>query len=87
MGKINWGTTAQVAGALAPAIGSNIKGAIKKQPTGNDSASKSNSMAEDADAGSFKRGGPVRKTGLARVHKGERVLTKKQNRKYQSKKR
>jgi hypothetical protein len=26
----------------------------------------------------FKRGGKVKKTGLARVHKGERVLTKKQ---------
>lgn len=29
-------------------------------------------------AGSFKRGGKVKKTGLAKVHKGERVLTKKQ---------
>lgn len=27
---------------------------------------------------SFKKGGPVRKTGLAKVHKGERVLTKRQ---------
>lgn len=26
----------------------------------------------------FKRGGKVRKTGLAKVHKGERVLTKRQ---------
>lgn len=82
MGKINWGTTAQVAGALAPAIGSKIKGTLKTQPTGSDGGS-----GPMADAGSFKRGGPVRKTGLARVHKGERVLTKKQNRKYQSKKR
>jgi hypothetical protein len=31
--------------------------------------------------GSFKRGGKVRKTGLARVHKGERVITAKQDRK------
>ncbi len=27
---------------------------------------------------SFKRGGKVKHTGLAKVHKGERVLTKKQ---------
>jgi hypothetical protein len=31
--------------------------------------------------GEFKRGGKVRKTGLARVHAGERVLTKRQQRK------
>lgn len=29
-------------------------------------------------AGSFKRGGKVRKTGIAKVHKGEYVLTAKQ---------
>ncbi len=28
----------------------------------------------------FKRGGKVKRTGMARVHKGERVLTKKQQR-------
>jgi hypothetical protein len=31
--------------------------------------------------GSFKRGGRVRKTGYAKVHKGERVLTVKQAKK------
>jgi hypothetical protein len=30
---------------------------------------------------SYKKGGKVRKTGLALLHKGERVLTKAQNRK------
>lgn len=35
-----------------------------------------------ADPSSFKRGGKVRKTGRALVHKGERVLTKAQTRKY-----
>jgi hypothetical protein len=35
-----------------------------------------------ASAGAFKRGGKVRKTGLAKVHKGERVLTKKQSKSY-----
>jgi len=28
--------------------------------------------------GGYKRGGRVKKTGFAKVHKGERVLTKKQ---------
>lgn len=35
---------------------------------------------------SFKKGGVVPKTGMAKVHKGERVLTKKQARKYSGKK-
>ena len=30
----------------------------------------------------FKKGGMVKKTGMAKVHKGERVLTKKQNKRY-----
>jgi len=33
-------------------------------------------------AGSYKRGGKVRKTGIAKVHKGERVLTKRQAKKF-----
>lgn len=36
-----------------------------------------------APAGSFKRGGKVRRTGKARVHKGERVLTAKQAKRYE----
>jgi hypothetical protein len=32
----------------------------------------------------FKRGGKVKKTGLAKVHKGERVLTKKQAARYKT---
>jgi hypothetical protein len=39
------------------------------------------------DPGTYKKGGKVKKTGLAKVHKGERVLTKKQNKKYESRKR
>jgi hypothetical protein len=31
----------------------------------------------------YKKGGKVKKTGPAKVHKGERVLTKKQNAKYE----
>lgn len=33
---------------------------------------------------SYRKGGKVKRTGLARVHKGERVLTRKQTRKYKS---
>ncbi len=33
----------------------------------------------------YKRGGKVKKTGLAKVHKGERVLTKKQAKKFKFK--
>src|SRR5215469_960729 len=33
---------------------------------------------EDEGLKGFKRGGKVKKTGVAKVHKGERVLTKKQ---------
>lgn len=44
------------------------------------------SMAEGM-APEFKRGGRVRRTGLAKVHKGEVVLTKKQARGRRRKKR
>lgn len=37
---------------------------------------------QDYQVPEFKRGGKVRKTGLARVHKGERVLTKRQSKQY-----
>lgn len=37
-----------------------------------------------AKPGSYKKGGKVKKTGIAKVHKGERVLTKKQTKKYES---
>ena len=58
----------------------------RKKSKDRDSQQKSSDMAEAADyAGSYKRGGVVRKTGMARVHKGERVLTKRQARKYRSK--
>jgi len=35
---------------------------------------------------SLKRGGPIRKTGVYRLHKGERVLNKKQAMAYKMKK-
>lgn len=43
-----------------------------------------NSSAPDdsASPSTFKKGGLVKKTGQAKVHKGERVLTKQQNKRY-----
>lgn len=37
---------------------------------------------ESGSTQSFKRGGKVKRTGLARVHKGERVLTRAQAKRY-----
>lgn len=37
-------------------------------------------------SGSFKRGGKVKRTGMAKVHKGERVLTAKQAAKHRKEK-
>lgn len=39
---------------------------------------------EESDVPEYKRGGRVRKTGLAKVHKGERVLTKRQAKNFRS---
>ena len=49
------------------------------------SSTSSITYGAEAAPGSFKRGGKVRKTGLAKVHKGERVLTAKQDNKRKSK--
>lgn len=37
---------------------------------------------DKASPSTFKRGGKVQKSGFAKVHKGERVLTKKQQKSY-----
>lgn len=39
-------------------------------------------IGDEAAAGNYKRGGKVKRTGLARVHKGERVLTRAQAKRY-----
>lgn len=43
---------------------------------------KKKSSTDSASPDSFKRGGKVRKTGIAKIHKGERVLTKAQAKRY-----
>lgn len=53
---------------------------------------KADTSSESDDGGwydpimQFRKGGPVRKTGVAKVHKGERVLTKRQAKKYSRRK-
>jgi hypothetical protein len=88
MGKINWGTTAEVLGGIGTKVAQKLgENKAKKQATSynsSGSAVDSSLSSSSGDAGSYKRGGVVKKTGLARVHKGERVLTKKQRRKYDS---
>jgi hypothetical protein len=48
--------------------------------------SKGKDITDEVGPG-YKKGGTVKKTGLAKVHKGERVLTKKQAKKYSARKR
>ncbi len=45
-------------------------------------AEKQRESAGDAEPLNLKRGGKVKRTGMARVHKGERVLTKRQAKRY-----
>jgi hypothetical protein len=81
MAKINWGTTAEVlAGAgtkVAQKMGEKRQQA-KEQKTDYDSAPITPAQPYTP---SYHKGGKVRKTGLARLKKGERVLTKPQQRK------
>lgn len=87
MGKINWGTTAEVLGGVGTKIMQKLgeRKAAKKQETQYNSSGSGVDSSLTADPPSYKRGGKVRKTGIAKVHKGERVLTKKQQKKYLSK--
>ncbi len=72
---------------LSPALA--IIGAFQKRGKqgGGSSGGGTNTDDPGAPGQSFKRGGKVKKTGRAKVHKGERVLTAKQSRKYGRRKR
>lgn len=90
MGKINWGTTAEVLGGIGTKVAQKLgeKKQAKKQNTSYGSNGDYGGEADSpASPSSFKKGGKVKKTGMAKVHKGERVLTKKQQKKYCSGKR
>lgn len=63
-----------------------VKSLFKKN-----SPSKSDSMPDStegnmADPSGYKKGGTVKKSGMAKVHKGEKVLTKRQSKKYAARK-
>jgi hypothetical protein len=59
-------------GSSTKDINKAVKGAVKS-PSG-----AANAAIGMAQPGEYRRGGKVRKTGMARVEKGERVLTRKQ---------
>lgn len=84
MGKINWGTTAEVLGGIGTKVAQKMgENKAKKQATKYDASG--TASGSDSDGGdsvpSYHSGGKVRKTGLARLKKGERVMTKGQQRK------
>jgi hypothetical protein len=55
--------------------GGGMKNGVKKPPT-------SDSDSDKASPSSYHHGGKVRRTGKAKLIKGERVLTVKENREY-----
>lgn len=63
-----------------------IKKLFSKKSGGSGGSSSSDEMGtETSGVPSYKKGGKVRKTGLARLHKGERVLNKLQAKRYSKK--
>ena len=88
MGSLLGGAFSGAAGVIQKKKGDDEdrKARQKMSNTGRNSATLGGSNDEAGQtAGSFKRGGKVRRTGKARVHKGERVLTAKQARRYEGK--
>ncbi len=65
--------------SIAGAIGTQVKNAYKRRQEKGGSSSVSGPEPLPMD---FHKGGVVPKTGMAKVHKGERVLTKKQAKSY-----
>ena len=71
---------------VMPALGVNMPGRGKKKDSGGPVESNDAiNYRRGVNAGNYKRGGKVRKTGLAKVHKGERVLTTAQAKRYKHK--
>ena len=57
-----------------------LEGGGKKDPNVKTPTPQKVEISGTSSPPSFKRGGMVKKTGMAKVHKGERVLTKRQQR-------
>jgi len=70
---------------LSSGAGAEISG---NAPSKDDSKEmESERFSASAAPPSYKRGGKVKRSGKARVHKGERVLTKAQAKRYEKRKR
>ena len=72
-------------GSKTPSTADNLKSIIGKIRS--KLGRKKSSTSDDSDSNlatprTLRRGGKVRKTGMALVHKGERMLTKKQAKRY-----
>lgn len=65
-------------GGGADAIKSGIKKLTKKKSDSSKTSTPSDQYPQNPDVPEFKKGGKVRKTGLAKVHKGEQVLNSRQ---------
>lgn len=93
MAKVNWGTTATVLESFAnPAAKKLRQWKDNRSQKSSDGSSTGpgpyyQNASSDVEPTDFHRGGKVRKTGLAKVHKGERVLTKQQAKRYMGRKR
>lgn len=68
-------------GGMAAGVMSGLASGINKKKRGDSG----DDDAKDAKPSSYSKGGKVKRSGRAKVHKGERVLTKKQTRKYEKK--
>jgi hypothetical protein len=66
------------------AIGSGNPFDTSETPAAKNQGKKRQHVKGSLLSGSFKRGGKVKRTGMAKVHKGERVLTRKQASKLRS---
>lgn len=66
-------------GKMSPKLGDKLKSALSD-------ALEPDQKPEDNTLQGFKKGGMVKKTGAIKAHKGERVLTKAQAKKYNKKK-
>ena len=66
-------------------LGGMLRKAINKKKVQGGDGDYSKSTYSDDPSDQYKKGGMVKKTGPAKVHKGERVLTKRQAKRYNSK--
>jgi len=74
---------------LSSGAGAEISGNAPSKDDSKDNSKEMESERFSASAAppSYKRGGKVKRSGKARVHKGERVLTKAQAKRYEKRKR